>query len=164
LATQAKRGASVVAVGDFCGEESIRRAWDEFCDFLRKTRARLTQSRRIIFCRAMARPDHFRADDLANELAFGQDRVSRATVYHTLALMVKAGFIHTLRDQNKHVHYERAYGQTRHEHMICDQCGRFIEFDMPEASRLITERCEELGFQKRTYRLAVFGVCRQCAK
>ena len=65
-------------------------AWPFFVDFLKEKGSRITQARRIVFEHVFARHDHFRADDLAGELATGANHVSRGTVYRTLDLMTEA--------------------------------------------------------------------------
>ncbi|MBN1866282.1 transcriptional repressor [Candidatus Sumerlaeota bacterium] len=141
------------------------RAWDEFVDRLKTRGERVTRSRERVFRSVMNRHDHFRADELAQELARGPGRrVSRGTVYRTLALMVETGFVRAVRDGGAHYHYEHTYGHSRHEHMICEACGSFIEFDALELARAIDKRCRERRFRERTHRISVFGICETCAE
>ncbi|MFP4380224.1 MAG: Fur family transcriptional regulator [Candidatus Sumerlaeia bacterium] len=141
---------------------NMEKAWEEFVAELRKEGARITTARRIVFEDVMLRHDHFRADELAGELARGHNRVSRGTVYRTLALMVKTGFVRAIRDEDTHQHYEHVYGHSHHEHMICDSCGEFIEFSVPEVAELIKKQCKHMGFEERSHRLTVFGICNKC--
>ncbi|NQU43731.1 transcriptional repressor [bacterium] len=138
-------------------------AWKDFVSYLQEAGSRITTARRIVFDEVIDRGDHFRADDLAADLARGQNRVSRGTVYRTIALMVKAGFLRAIRDGDTHFHYEYIYGHTHHEHMICESCGDFIEFEAPEIIRAITRRCREHDFQEHHHRLSIFGICKKCA-
>lgn len=137
-------------------------AWDEFRQFLKDRHARITETRRIVLEGALQRKDHFRADDLAADLTRGASRVSRGTVYRTLALLVQAGIVRELRDSDTHVHYEPVYGQSHHEHLICDSCGAFLEFEDPDLTRHIERACEEHDFQPRTHRVVIFGLCERC--
>lgn len=132
--------------------------------FLKSKGDRVTQSRKCVCDAVMARHDHFRADDLALELLRGPNRVSRGTVYRTLALMVEAGLVRTVRDTDRHYHYEHVLGHSRHEHMICEICGSFIEFDASRAVEAIEKNCRNRGFAKHTHRIVITGVCRACAK
>jgi len=143
--------------------EAVERAWAQFVAFLRDKSARVTQSRKIILDAALARDDHFRADQLAASLSSGPNRVSRGTVYRTLALLVEAGMLREIRDADTHVHYEPTFERLRHEHMICDQCGQFIEFVDPALSRQIVAACRQYNFNQRMHRVVVFGTCRDCA-
>ncbi len=141
----------------------LEAAWNGFVDYLRLCRARVTAARRRVLEAALCRRDHFLADDLADDLSGAPRRVSRGTVYRTLALMVKAGLLRRVRDDDTHTHYEPLAGQERHEHMICDGCGRFIEFSLPELEPTLNAACRSLKFSPRTYRVAVFGLCAECA-
>lgn len=132
-------------------------AWPLFVDFLKKKGSRITQARRIVFDRVFARHDHFRADDLAAELASGPDHVSRGTVYRTLDLMTEAGFVQKIRDQDVHAHYEHIYGHGRHHHLICEDSGEFIEFSSQVISDEIDRICRRNRFEPKFYRLVVFG-------
>jgi len=144
--------------------ELIEAAWTEFVTFLRQSGARITSSRKTIFEHILRRKDHFRADEVAEALAHGRNRVSRGTVYRTLALMVEYGLIRQIRDSDTHVHYEQTLGQPHHEHMICEDCGAFIEFDDDEINRLLQAACDRIGFAQNTHRVVVFGRCATCQK
>lgn len=138
-------------------DTSANEAWPLFVEFLKKKDSRITQARRIVFGRVFARHDHFRADDLAAELASGPDHVSRGTVYRTLDLMTEAGFVQKIRDQDVHAHYEHIYGHGRHHHLICENTGEFIEFSSKVISDEIDRICKKHHFKQRFHRLVVFG-------
>lgn len=138
-------------------DNSSEEAWPLFVDFLKSKASRITQARRIVFDRVFARHDHFRADDLAGELASGPDHVSRGTVYRTLDLMTEAGFVQKIRDQDVHAHYEHIYGHGQHHHLICENSGTFIEFSSPAIDQEIRRICKEHRFKERFHRIVVFG-------
>ncbi|MBI9020831.1 MAG: transcriptional repressor [Verrucomicrobia bacterium] len=138
-------------------DQSFQEAWPLFVDFLKGKDSRITQARQIVFERVFARHDHFRADDLAAELASGENHVSRGTVYRTLDLMTEAGFVQKIRDDDVHAHYEHIYGHGRHDHLICEKTGEFIEFSSPVISDELDRICREHGFTERFHRIVVFG-------
>ena len=142
--------------------QSVDEAWPMFVNFLKNKQARVTQARRIVLTQVFSRHDHFCADDLAAELSSGPNHVSRGTVYRTLALMEEAGFVRVIRDTDVHAHYEHTFNHPIHEHMICDQCGDFIEFSEDTLDELIAKSCKEHNFAERTHRIVVFGVCEKC--
>lgn len=141
---------------------SVDEAWPLFVEFLKKKQARITQARKIVLTQVFSRHDHFCADDLAAELASGPNHVSRGTVYRTLALMEEAGFVRVIRDTDVHAHYEHTFRHPHHEHMICDQCGDFIEFSDDKIVQRILQDCKDQEFERRTHRIVVFGVCKKC--
>ena len=137
-------------------------AWEIFVGFLKSRNDRITQTRRIVLERALDRHDHFRADDLASNLARGADRVSRGTVYRTLTLLVQAGLVREIRDTDAHAHFEPVFGREHHEHMVCDECGKFIEFVDTGMEGHISRACEKQKFTQRTHRVIIFGLCSEC--
>ena len=139
-------------------------AWSSMVAFFKKKGCRITPVRRKVFSAVMSRHDHFRVDELAAELVKEPTRVSRATVYSTLALMVEAGFVRPIRDADLHCHYEHVYGHSQHEHMICDTCGSFIEFTAPEVLKMVDKHCRKLGFERRAHLISIFGTCQACCK
>jgi Fur family transcriptional regulator, ferric uptake regulator len=140
-----------------------RDAWETFVAFLRaRPGARVTEARRRVLEAALRRHDHFRADDLASEVSSGAERVSRGTVYRTLALMVEAGLVREIRDADVHVHYEHVHGHAYHEHLICDRCGGFFEFEDKSLGERLEKVCRLHGFRHRAHRVVIFGVCRAC--
>jgi len=138
-------------------DPSFKEAWPLFVDFLKGKDSRITQARKIVFERVFARHDHFRADDLAADLASGKNHVSRGTVYRTLDLMTEAGFVQKIRDLDVHAHYEHIYGHGRHDHLICENTGEFIEFSSQAISDELERICKKHGFKERFHRIVVFG-------
>ncbi len=143
-------------------QAQLEEAWEAFVRFLKGRQARVTEARKIVLTQALRRDDHFRADDLAADLAEGPQRVSRGTVYRTLALLVEAGLVHEIRDDDQHVHYEALFGRGRHQHMVCDRCGRFLEFTDERIDQAVREQARQRGFATRLHRTIVLGTCRQC--
>lgn len=139
-------------------------AWREFREFLLRRGERITQPRRIVLQQALACRNHFRAEELATVLSKADRPVSRGTVYRTLALLVEAGLLREIRDGDIHVHYEITVGREHHEHMICDQCKKFIGFSDAEIADLLAVACRKHNFQQRTHRIVIFGLCEECAK
>lgn len=144
--------------------EGASGAWAAFAAFLRGRGSRVTRSRRRVFGLAMARRDHFRADELAAVLRGGSAHVSRGTVYRTLALMAEAGLVSAVRDGDAHFHYERAHGRRRHHHMVCERCGRFVEFDDPAIRRAVERHCRRHRFHERRHRFVILGLCAACRR
>lgn len=139
------------------------KAWRMFGNFLRKRGLRVTEPRRIICDHVVRRTGHFTAEDVAAELTrAGSSRVSRATVYQTLPLMVRAGILRELPEAGRQVHYEHALGLAEHEHLICERCGRFIEFVDPQIHARIRRACRDADFREHAHRITILGVCRDC--
>ncbi|MEW6230397.1 MAG: Fur family transcriptional regulator, partial [Bacillota bacterium] len=89
-------------------------------------------------------------------------RVSRASVYRTLPLLVKSGLLRDVHSSEKHSHYEHIFGHRHHDHLICTKCGRTIEFNSPMIEKLQTEICNQHGFWATGHKLEITGLCDAC--
>ncbi|MDP7290519.1 MAG: transcriptional repressor, partial [Phycisphaerae bacterium] len=89
-------------------------------------------------------------------------RVSRGAVYQTLALMVRGGLLRQMRQAGRAVRYDRTLGFEDHEHLVCEECGGFIEFLDPGIHRRIAIACRKAGFVQRAHHITVLGICQIC--
>ena len=103
---------------------------DKFEEFLATRGLRLTPERAAIVDEVYSSHRHFDGDELTARLVNrkGDVRVSRATVYRALRLMVEAGLLRRVARPNGREVYEHDYGYPQHDHFICRECGQLIEF------------------------------------
>jgi Fur family ferric uptake transcriptional regulator len=144
-------------------DTSNEKAWEVLVSFLKDNQQRVTPERKEVLDEAFARHDHFTADELADEMKMKGSKVGRATVFRTLDLMVKAGVVKKIRDEDTHAHYEHILGHAEHDHMICDRCGKFIEYLTPEIKQILEREARKVNFKVRTFRATIFGICEICA-
>ena len=139
---------------------------DNFREFLLTKNLRLTRERQILIEEVFAEHSHFDAEDLIKRLARREDgrRVSRATIYRTLALLEEAGLIRKVARQDERDVYEHNYGYPQHDHLICRQCGTLIEFSEPQITELLERIAAERGFRMKGHRLEVDGMCDACSR
>lgn len=142
---------------------------ERFERFLRGRDLRLTRQRAEILRVIYATHKHVTADQLYELLqksdSARQLKISRATVYRTLALMTEGGFVQALdlgRDTG--TLYEHTLGHAHHDHMICLECGRIIEFADERLEQVQAAAIRRHGFVATSHRLNVFGTCDRCAK
>jgi len=135
---------------------------EKFQNFLVSENLKLTSERLEILSEVFSTNIHFEADDLVHRMNQQSRRISRATVYRTLDLLVKSGLVRKYTFADKPARYERIYGRQHHEHMICTYCGRVIEFTNDEIERLQGEVCREYGFTPEHHTLQIYGKCKDC--
>jgi Fur family ferric uptake transcriptional regulator len=141
---------------------SIERAFEQF---LRSRSLKLTLQRRRIFARAFSTHDHFSAERLYGWMrAEPGSRVSRATVYRTLSLLVEGGFLAAFDAGRGELVYEHVLGHRHHDHMVCLSCGRIEEFHDERIERLQLEAAARKSFQLVSHAHRLFGYCRACAR
>ncbi|MCA1685934.1 MAG: transcriptional repressor [Planctomycetia bacterium] len=88
-------------------------------------------------------------------------RVSRATVYRTLRLLVEANLLRELRLTNRSA-YEHDYGYPSHDHLHCTECNSVVEFRNDEIRRLREAVSLEHGFRAGGHRFVITGICPAC--
>jgi Fur family transcriptional regulator, ferric uptake regulator len=142
-------------------EQIVRR----FERFLRSRTLKLTTQRRRIFDRAFQTHEHFSAERLYEWLKSEPGvRVSRATVYRTLGLLMEGDFINALDAGRGELVYEHVLGHAHHDHMLCIACGKIEEFHDERIEELQLEACRKKGFQLVSHDLRLRGYCKLCAK
>ena len=82
-----------------------------------------------IFEKAFETHEHFSAEKLYEWLRQEDGpKVSRATVYRTLDMLERGGFIESLDVGRGELVYEHVLGHKHHDHLVCTECGRIEEF------------------------------------
>src|SRR5262249_15537469 len=136
---------------------------DKFREYLasRPRAQRYTDQQRDLVQYVFSKHNHFDAEQLIDDLKRGNFRVSRSTVYRTLAKLVDAGLLRRIELGPRTV-YEHDYGYPQHEHLYCEQCKQYIEFQDPALEGLIQEICRQHGFQAAGHTFVIRGVCDKC--
>lgn len=132
-------------------------------DFLRTKRLKMTEPRRRMVRATLAHPGHFTAEELHQELVEGGERVSIATVYRTLSVLVEAGILegHDFADGQRR--YERLLSREHHDHLVCTDCRLVVEFQNAAIERLQEKVAAANGFSIREHHLTLFVSCDEWA-
>ncbi|GMV53289.1 MAG: transcriptional repressor [Chlorobi bacterium] len=132
---------------------------NQFAEFLRRKKYRATQERYRILETIAELDRHFSADELYFEINNRGERVSRATVYSTLDLLTQCGILTKHRFQGESAHFELSSRMPNHDHLICTECGRVVEFRNEAIDAIRNSVAESLGFVPVSHSLQIFAVC-----
>ncbi|MBM3241442.1 transcriptional repressor [Candidatus Poribacteria bacterium] len=135
---------------------------EQFRRYLKSSGLKFTPERRLILGAAFSIEEHFEAEELFLKLWQQGDRVSKATIYRTLPLLVKSGLLREVVFGEKHAHYEHVYGHQHHEHLVCINCGKIIEVSSELLENLQTEICEQHDFEAISHKFEITGYCKDC--
>lgn len=135
-----------------------------FRAFLESRNLPLTRQRREIAQVILRSDRHLSAEDIMEELRRRKVSPGKATVYRTLDLLVQCDLIREHDFGEGFKRYEPRPGHPHHEHMICEECGRVVEFEEPDLDGLQAALAEEYGFEIRWHRLDLFGLCATCRR
>src|ERR1051326_7079520 len=144
--------------GDHCAKK-------RFLDFLAGKNLRVTAQRRVIIDTAFGTQQHFTAEQL---LAWSRQRdrsVSRATVYRTLPLLTESGLVREMDFGKAYKFYDPNYAEhPHHNHIICQDCEKIVEFESEKIEKLENEISQRLGFSVKTHRLQITASCEELKK
>ncbi|HVR38636.1 MAG TPA: transcriptional repressor [Thermoanaerobaculia bacterium] len=143
---------------------NVEREIGRFQEFLEQQGLKLTGERTSLVREIFSIHYHFEADELLFKMKQKNVKISRATVYRTLELLMKSGLVRRVHLGEDHYHYEHVTGNSHHDHLICTTCGSVIEFHDPLLEARQIEICEKKRFTPTFHNLQILGVCANCKK
>ncbi|MFQ5744998.1 MAG: Fur family transcriptional regulator [Acidobacteriota bacterium] len=162
MAAQSKLDSDRFRLPAAAERRSRKLAEERFLAYLADHNLKFTQERRAILQEFYRIHKHIEADELFFHLHRAGVRVSRATIYRTLDLLVHAGLARRVSFGKDHAYYENILGREAHEHFVCLGCDRVIEWLDPDLLRLLARNCDERRFAPARHSLLVFGYCEDC--
>ena len=134
-----------------------------FGRYLREQGLPVTHQREAVAAVVFGSHEHFSVDDLERTLRDRGERIGKATIYRTLDLLVRSRLVEEHDFGEGFKRYEhRLSRRPVHEHLVCLECGKVIEFQSPEIQAVEARVQAEHGFVPARHRLEVYGLCREC--
>jgi len=134
----------------------------KFAEYLKSKGLKFTPERRDILREIFSTHKHFDVEALFETLKKKGERISLATIYRLVPLLIESGMIRRATRLDGHITYEHVFGHKPHHHLVCVKCGRIIEFRDEGIERLLNEVCQKYDFAPIDQRLGVRGVCSAC--
>ena len=107
--------------------------------------------------------NHLSAEEVHGKLVQSSSRVSLATIYRTLRLLVQMGLLHELELSEGGHRYELLSNENPdHHHLICIRCGRTEEFENDEVLEAGKVAAKINGFKLIESSLNVRAICPNC--
>ncbi len=133
---------------------------NEFMEYLTLHKHRKTPERFAILDHIYSSRGHFDMDSLYNSMIEVNFRVSRATLYNTIQLLLDCGLVVKHQFGANISKYERAYGNENHDHLICTTCGEVREMT---GDLLTTAQLKKIRkFKVSYYSTYIYGTCSKC--
>ncbi len=130
-----------------------------FINYLGEKKLRKTPERMLILEDIYHRKDHFDADSLFISIKSKENRISRATIYNTLELLVDCNLVSRHQFGKNKTYYEKSYGFQQHDHLICYECDKVLEFCDPRIRNIQDMVSEIFNFEIVKHSLNFYGVC-----
>jgi len=135
-----------------------------FRRYLHGEALKFTPERAMILDAVLRKRGLFEAEGLVGDLKQLGHRVSRATVYRTLAHLQDAGILKQVFFDNKQSYYEVIAGRQTYDYLICVETGKVVEFNSEKLKALRDEICREHGFEPLSHQFHVFGISPQAGR
>ena len=134
-----------------------------FMEHLDRHRLKLTPHRQLILEKFLDHEGHRSVEDIYRTVRESDPRIGYTTVYRTMKLLVECGLAREVDLADGITRYEHLYNHQHHDHMICMQCGKSIEFYNAEIEAIQDAASEQLGFKVFDHRLQIYGLCSDCS-
>jgi Fur family transcriptional regulator, peroxide stress response regulator len=121
---------------------------------------KLTRQREAVLQVIREREDHPTANDIFEAARRRLPGISYATVYNSLRFLKEAGLVHEIKFGDSASRYDRE--TDRHDHALCSQCGKLVDFDLPQAAALMNAAARRSKFKAESVHLTLKGVCPDC--
>jgi Fur family ferric uptake transcriptional regulator len=132
--------------------------------FMAKRGLRSTKQREEILEAFFSHSDHVSIEELLARVRLRDPAIGYATVYRTLKLLTESGVAHERKFGDGLTRYELADDDTHHDHLICVDCHRIVEFEEPRVEALQDEIAAKHGFVVRSHKHELYGLCPDCQK
>lgn len=143
-------------------EANTRDPLDVLREYVASNGLKFTRQRELIAEVFFGEAGHLTVEDLLERVREQDPQVSLATVYRTMKLLTECGLADAHRFGDRHVRYEPSEGEDEHhDHIICTECGKIVEFFNPRLERLQEEIAVEHGFNLTEHRMELYGTCIQ---
>ena len=145
-------------------EEPLTEEQEVFLKHIQRKGLKRTSQRDLILDFFLRTEEHLSIEDLYRLVQREDPTVGQTTVYRTLKLLTEAGLAREVRFGDGRTHYEHNYKHQHHDHMICSECGKIIEFFSAELEALQDAMAEQHGFEITQHLLRIIGRCADCQR
>ena len=121
----------------------------------------MTAQRRLLLELLRDAEGHIDAKELYRRASARDNSIGPATVYRSLNLFKELGLVDEMRLGKLRCYYEIKQSP-QHQHLLCQGCGKVIEFQNPYFNKLIKAVQREHGFKITKAELYLEGYCPNC--
>ena len=134
-------------------------------EILKDANLKYTSQREIILLTLFNNKRHFTPEELLLQISkdFPNLKIGIATVYRALNLLEENKLVSSITFGKDGKKYE-LNRKEHHDHMICDECGKIIEFHNEMIEEAQNKIAKEHNFKLTTHTMQLHGICKECIK
>jgi Fur family transcriptional regulator, ferric uptake regulator len=144
--------------------ESMTEEQEIFHRHIQRAGLKRTAQRDLILDVFLRTEEHLSSEDLYRLVQREDSDIGQTTVYRTLKLLTDAGLAREVRFGDGRTRYEHNYKHPHHDHLICTECGKTIEFFSADMETLQDQIAAQYKFELTHHTMRMFGYCDECRK
>lgn len=142
--------------------ENVDELKARLASYMDKKGLRSTAQRRLVTDVFFESEGHLSIEDLLGMVRAEDSKVGYATVYRTLKLLKECGLAYERHFGDGVSRYEVARDDEHHDHLICMECDRIVEFEDDRIEQLQEDLAKEHGFVLKRHKHELYGICPDC--
>ena len=136
---------------------------ETFKTLLKSNNLKFTSQREAILRTLYDNPDHFTPENLylLVKEKYPESNVGVTTVYRTLNLLEENDIATSISFGSQGKKFELG-NKPHHDHLICEKCGKIVEFENDEIEQLQEKIAKIYNFKLTNHLMQLYGICEAC--